>query len=180
MKASVFVATSFDGFIARSDGSIDWLNESNRLVPEGEDCGFGDFMETVDALIMGRKTFEQVLTFGDWVYGETPVIVMSHNAVEIPEHLKATVSYSSERPSDFLNRLESLGMNHVYIDGGMTIQSFLREGIIDEVCITRIPIVIGEGVPLFKQTERDIHLIHQATNVFDFGFVQTTYKIEKK
>ncbi len=180
MKASVFVATSLDGYIARSDGSIDWLNESNSLVPEGEDCGFNDFMETVDALIMGRKTFEQVLTFGDWAYGETPVIVMSHNAVVIPKHLTATVSYSSELPSDLLNRLESLGMNHVYVDGGTTIQSFLEEGLIDDVCITRIPIVIGEGIALFKKTDTDIHLIHLTTTAYDFGFVQTTYKIEKK
>ena len=78
ITASVYIATSLDGFIARRDGSIDWLNEASAIVPEGEDCGFQEFMDTVDTLIMGRKTFEQVLSFGEWSYGKTPVVVLSH------------------------------------------------------------------------------------------------------
>jgi len=87
MKTSVYVGASLDGFIARCDGSMDWLNEAQSLVPEGEDCGYKAFMASVDTLIMGRKTFEQVLTFGPWHYGDTPVVVLSHNPVTIPSHL---------------------------------------------------------------------------------------------
>ena len=98
MKASVYIGTSLDGFIARRDGSIDWLNEAQGLVPEGEDCGYHAFMDSVDTLIMGRKTFEQVITFGPWHYGDTPVVVLSHNPVTIPPELPDIVSCSSESP----------------------------------------------------------------------------------
>ncbi len=177
MKASVYIATSLDGFIARRDGSIDWLNEANALVPEGEDCGFKAFMDSVDALIMGRKTFEQVLTFGEWPYGDTPVVVLSHNAVEIPSHLTGTVSCSSDSPQTLLESLSATGVKHVYVDGGATIHGFLAESLIDEVTITRIPIAIGEGIPLFGSMEKDIKLTHVSTISYDFGFVQSTYRI---
>jgi dihydrofolate reductase len=178
MKASVYIGTSLDGFIARRDGSIDWLNEAQSLVPEGEDCGFKAFMESVDALIMGRKTFEQVLTFGPWYYGETPVIVLSHNPMTIPSHLPSTVSHSSESPQVLLDRLSDQGVKHVYVDGGSTIQGFLAESLIDEITITRIPIVLGEGIPLFGPMERDLNLTHVSTKTYEFGFVQTMYKIK--
>ena len=179
MKVSVYVGTSLDGFIARPDGSIDWLNEANALVPEGEDCGFKVFMESVDALIMGRKTFEQVLSFGQWPYGDTPVVVLSHNAVEIPSHLPDTVSCSSDSPHALLERLSATGVEHVYVDGGATIHGFLAESLIDEITMTRIPIAIGDGIPLFGSIEEGIKLIHVSTIAYDFGFVQSTYRILK-
>jgi dihydrofolate reductase len=179
MKASVYIGTSLDGFIARRDGSIDWLNEAQGLVPEGEDCGYKAFMESVDVLIMGRKTFEQVLTFGPWYYGETPVIVLSHNPMTIPSHLPGTVSHSSESPQMLLDRLSDQGVKHVYVDGGSTIQGFLAESLIDDITITRIPIALGEGIPLFGPMERDLYLTHVSTKTYDFGFVQTTYQVIK-
>lgn len=179
MKASVYIATSLDGFIARRDGSIDWLNEAHGLVPEGEDCGFKSFMDSVDALIMGRKTFEQVLSFGQWPYGNTPLIVLSHNPVTIPSHLPDTVSCSSEAPPALLERLSTQGINHVYVDGGSTIQGFLVESLIDEITITRIPVAIGDGIPLFGSMSKDLKLSHVGTKTYDFGFIQTTYRIEK-
>jgi len=179
MKASVYVGTSLDGFIARRDGSIDWLNEAQNLVPEGEDCGYKAFMDSVDTLIMGRKTFEQVLTFGPWHYGDTPVVVLSHNPVKIPSHLPETVSHSSESPWALLERLSGQGVKHVYVDGGSTIQGFLSESLIDEITITSIPIALGDGIPLFGPMENDIKLAHVSTTAYDFGFVQTTYQIKK-
>jgi dihydrofolate reductase len=178
MKTSVYVGTSLDGFIARRDGSIDWLNEAQSLVPEGEDCGYKAFMDSVDALIMGRKTFEQVLTFGPWHYGDTPVVVLSHNPVPIPSHLPDTVSYSSESPGTLLERLSGQGVKHVYVDGGSTIQGFFAESLIDEITITRIPIVIGDGISLFAPMEKDITLTHLNTISYKFGFVQSTYAIK--
>jgi len=179
MKVSVYIATSLDGFIARCDGSIDWLNEAQVLVPEGEDCGFKTFMNSVDALVMGRKTFEQVLSFGEWPYGETPVVVLSHSQLEIPSHLLATVSSSSESPRTLLDRLSASGTEHVYVDGGNTIQGFLAASLIDEITITRIPVAIGDGIPLFGPMANDLKLIHTGTKIYDFGFVQTTYQIDK-
>lgn len=180
MKVSVYIATSPDGFIARRDGAIDWLNETNAVVPEGEDCGFMAFMDSVDTLIMGRKTYEQILSFGQWPYGDTPVVVLSHNSIEIPSHLSDTVSHSTESPAALLKLLAAHGVKHVYVDGGSTIQGFLAESLIDEITITRIPVVIGEGIPLFAPMPRDIKLIHLSTTAYEFGFVQSRYSVDKK
>jgi len=177
--ASVYIATSLDGFIAREDGGIDWLNDANKLIPEGEDCGFHDFMNTVDALVMGRKTFEQVLSFEQWAYGDTPVIVLSSNKIEIPEKLSQTVSWSSESPQELSDRFSKKGAKRLYIDGGVTIQRFLSEGLIKDLTITVIPIILGRGRPLFGDVKHDISLKHIASKVYDFGFVQSTYEVEE-
>lgn len=177
VRASVFVATSLDGYIARLDGSIDWLVQANAAVPNGEDCGYKAFMETVDALVMGRNTFEQVLTFGEWPYGDKKVVVLTRKGVAVPEALRQTVSTSSEAPVSLAERLSSAGLQHLYIDGGQTIQSFLRGGLIDELTITAIPILLGEGKPLFGSVRQDVHLAHVSTHAYPFGFVQSKYRV---
>ena len=144
-KCSVFIATSLDGFISRRDGSIDWLNEANAVVPEGEDCGYAQFMSSVDALVMGRNTFEQVLSFGAWPYGSTPVVVLSRQLKSLPGNVPATVTLSADDPATLVQRLSTEGLEHLYIDGGLTIQSFLSAGLIDEIIITTIPIILGAG-----------------------------------
>ena len=179
MKASVYVATSLDGFIARRDGSIDWLDEANGAVPEGEDCGFAAFMDSVDVLIMGRRTYEQVLSFGQWPYGQTPVVVLSHSPITVPPYLAATVSFCSESPRALLDRLAEEGAKHVYIDGGTTIHGFLQESAIDAITITSVPVVIGDGIPLFARMDKAIKLTHVNTTVYDFGFVQSTYRLNR-
>ena len=180
VKVSVYIATSLDGFIARADGNLDWLDEANAMVPEGEDCGFGAFMSSVDTLLMGRKTYEKVLSIGIWPYGDTPVVVLSRSQISFPDHLPSTVSHSSEQPTELLNRLAGEGVQHVYVDGGKTIHGYLLEGLIDEITITVIPVILGEGIPLFGLVKNDIHLTHIRTTVFDFGFVQSTYAVEKE
>jgi dihydrofolate reductase len=177
---SAFIATSLDGFIARNDGAIDWLNEANATVPDGEDCGFQAFMDSIDALIMGRKTYEQVLSFGEWPYGRTPVVVLSRNPISFPPGVPVTVTHSSEPPRDLLERLSNEGVEHVYVDGGTTIEGFLSEGLIDEITVTVIPIALGDGIPLFRSEGKDINLKHVRTTAFDFGFVQTTYSVKKE
>lgn len=179
IKSSVFIATSLDGFIARLDGNIDWLNEANAVVPEGEDCGYFEFMSSVDALVMGRNSFEKVLSFGDWAYGATKVVVLSRKGVAIPDKIKNTVSTSSEDPKSLVERLSSECMNHLYVDGGKTIQSFLSADLIDEITITTIPVLLGTGLPLFGPLKKDITLKHVSTNTYPFGFVQNRYCIEK-
>ena len=179
-KCSVFIATSLDGFISRKDGSIDWLNEANAVVPEGEDCGYAAFMSTVDALVMGRNTFEQVLSFdGKWPYGSTPVIVLSRQMKLLPDDMLDTVSLSADDPKKLVQRLSTKGLNHLYIDGGRTIQSFLSSSLIDEITITVIPILLGEGKPLFGPLSDDVELELVESKAFEFGFVQSKYRVIK-
>lgn len=176
-RCSVFVATSLDGFIARSDGNIDWLNEANAMVPAGEDCGFRVFMDAIDVLVMGRNTFEQVRTFADWPYGATPVVVMSHHEVILPPGLPPTCTVSNETPTGLVTRLAAQGARRLYIDGGLTIQSFLSAGLIDDITITTIPVLLGSGKRLFGPRPTDLSLAHERTVTYDFGFVQTRYRV---
>ncbi len=175
IRASVFIATSLDGFISRKDGSIDWLNEANQLVTKGEDCGYKVFSDSTDVMLMGRNTFDLVRTFDKWYYGDKRVVVLSSREVDIPVELQKTVSHSSEAPEVLLRRLEAEGYRHAYVDGGTTIQRFLRAGLIDELTITLIPVLLGEGRPLFGPLERDVKLKLVRTQAHDFGFVQVTY-----
>lgn len=179
MRVSVFVAASLDGFIARKDGKTDWLNEANATVPDGEDCGFQAFFDTVDTLIMGRKTYEQVLSFGQWAYGRTPVVVLSRNPIRFAADTPDTVTHSSTPPRRLIGELSDKGVKHIYVDGGATIQGFLSEGIVDEMIITTIPVALGSGIPLFSPMEKDIKMERLNTKVYDCGFVRTTYKVLK-
>lgn len=176
-KCSVFIATSLDGFIARDDGSIDWLNEANRSVTPGEDCGYGKFMADVDALVMGRNTFEQVLTFDSWPYGSTPVVVLSHREISLPKNLLQSVSVSSETPTALVALLTERGAKKIYVDGGLTIQSFFAAGLINDITITVIPILLGSGKSLFWPLKSDLHLAHEGTITFEFCFIQSRYRV---
>jgi len=180
MKISVYIATSLDGFIARTDGSLDWLDEANETASNDEDCGFQSFIETVDVLVMGRKTYEKVLSFGVWPYGSTRVIVLSSRPIEFPPEIPSTVANSSESPRVLYDRLSSEGVRHVYLDGGATIRGFLAEGLVDEITITLIPVLIGEGRPLFGPVKNDIALELIESRSFDFGFIQSKYSIQHR
>lgn len=174
---SVFVALSLDGFLARPDGGLDWLDEANLKIPRGEDCGYRTFFSSVDALVMGRKTIETVRAFPAWPYGEKPVVVRSRSLQVLPAGVPETVSLSSESPRDLLSRLGELGCRRLYVDGGQTIRAFLAEDLIDDLTITWIPIVLGRGIPLFGAEPRDRRLECVSTRTYRFGFVQTVYRL---
>jgi dihydrofolate reductase len=178
-RCSAFVAASLDGFIARNDGDLDWLDEANTAVPEDEDCGYREFIATVDAIIMGRKTFEKVLTFGEWPYGDLPVIVLTQRIMAESHTFPPSVSVSNESPEQVLQRLSALGHQHIYVDGGTTIGSFLALEAIDSVTVTFVPVLLGNGIPLFGPLPNDIRLKLDRSKTFDFGFVQLTYQVEK-
>ncbi|MBL4891714.1 MAG: dihydrofolate reductase [Rhizobiaceae bacterium] len=178
MNCSVFCATSLDGFIAGKNHTLDWLDEANTTVTKGEDCGYQAFMDSIDALVMGRNTFEKVLTFGNWPYANKPVIVLSSHTLDIPENIAKTVSHSSKTPKELCARLEEEGYKRLYIDGGITIQRFLAAGLIDDLTITLIPMILGGGIPLFGDLENNVQIKHTKTKTFDFGFVQLTYEIK--
>jgi len=171
MKASVFIATSLDGFIARLDGAIDWLPDA----PEPH--GYEEFMASVDALVIGRGTYEVVLSFGGWFYGTKPVIVLSSTMSELKVPDGAVCELMAGDPQEIVTRLAERGMNHLYIDGGVTIQRFLRAGLIDRMIITRIPVLLGSGLPLFGPLAHDVRLEHVATRAYPSGIVQSEYTI---
>lgn len=177
-KLSVFIATSLDGYIAREDGSIDWLMDANQLARPGEDCGYKAFIATVDLLIMGRHSFEKVLSFEEWPYGELPVLVLSSSPIDIPEHLKSIVSVANKKPHEVYQELEKMNVKHAYLDGGITIQHFLNAGLVNEITMTMIPTLIGSGRRLFGELEQDIKLHHIATTTYTGGFVQVKYELK--
>ncbi len=134
-------------------------------------------MDSVDVLVMGRKTYEKVRSFGEWPYGSKPVVVLSSGSVNIPDDLNGTVESMYASPSELVDNLAARGIRHAYIDGGQTIQGFLREGLIQQITITTIPVLIGGGIPLFGPLNGDIKLRHIATLQFPNGFVQSKYEI---
>lgn len=176
-KSSVFIAASVDGYIARADGNLDWLDRANRRVPAGEDCGYGAFIATIDTIVMGRSTFEKALSFDTWPYEGMPVIVLSRRGVTIPTALGAAVTASAGSPRVLVERLGQGGARSLYVDGGQTIQSFLRAGLIDEITITTIPVLLGGGRTLFGGLARAVELELLGTKRFEFGFLQYTYRV---
>jgi dihydrofolate reductase len=171
VKASVFIGTSVDGFIARASGDLDFLPPGG-----GEPHGYDEFMATVDALVIGRKTFETVLTFDAWPYGDKPVFVLSTRPLA-PAPLGAVVERMAGAPADIVSQLAARGIRHIYVDGGITIQRFLQAGLIQRLVITRVPVLIGTGVPLFGALQRDIPLTHIATQQYASGLVQSEYVV---
>jgi dihydrofolate reductase len=171
MKASVFIATSMDGCIAREDGGLDWLPANC------EPHGYEEFMASVDAVVIGRKTFEVVLGFGGWAYGTKPVVVLSNTMIAVKVPADAVCDLMRGTPQEIVAQLEQRGMQHIYVDGGETIQGFLRAGLIQRLIITRIPVLLGRGIPLFGPLERDIRLEHVATRTYPSGLVQSEYTV---
>jgi dihydrofolate reductase len=169
--ASVFVGISLDGFIARLDGRFDFLKSA-----EGGPHGYEEFMATVDALLIGRGTYEVVLGMGGWFYGKKPVFVLSTRPVA-PAPKEAIVERMSGEPREITAQLDARGIRHVYVDGGLTVQSFLEAGLIDRLIINRVPVLIGSGIPLFGPLSRDIPLRHIATRTLKGGGVQSEYHI---
>jgi dihydrofolate reductase len=171
VQASVFIGTSVDGFIARTNGELDFLPPGG-----GEPHGYEEFMDTVDALVIGRKTFETVLAFDTWPYGAKPVFVLSTRQLAHAP-VGAVVEHMSGDPAEIASRLDARGIRHVYVDGGVTIQRFLRAGLIQRLIITRVPVLIGDGVPLFGTLPHDIQLRHIATRHYPSGLVQSEYHV---
>src|SRR5512137_2556459 len=172
MIASVFIGTSVDGFIARPNDDLDFLPPGG-----GEPHGYNEFIASVDAIVIGRKTFEKVLTLGPWPYGEKRVVVLSSRPLDFSAAVGGVVEQMSGSPAEIVSQLAARGLHHLYIDGGITIQRFLREGLIQRLVITRVPVLIGQGVPLFGALPHDIRLQHVATRHYSSGLVQSEYQI---
>ncbi len=177
MKTYVYIAQSLDGFIADKNGDLDWLNEIQN--PDKDDFGFSEFIESLDAIVMGRKTFEKVLTFGMWPYTK-PVYVISSNLKNLPLGYSDKAEILNLNPSETLQELQKKGMNNLYIDGGNLIQSFLSEDLIDELIITTIPILLGGGISLFGELKKTLRFkLHKSEVLLD-ALIKSYYFREGK
>ena len=172
MITSVFVGASVDGFIARLDDGLDFLPEGG-----GEPHGYDEFIASVDVIVIGRKTFEKVLTLGPWHYGSKRVVVLSSRPVDLSAAVGGVVEQMAGSPADIVSRLAESGARHAYVDGGITIQGFLRAGLIQRLIVTRVPVLIGEGIPLFGTLPKDIPLRHVQTQTYAGGLVKTEYQV---
>jgi len=172
MNVSVFVGVSVDGFIARPNHGLDWLP-----VGGGEPHGYEEFMATIDALVIGRKTYEKVLTFDSWPYASKRVVVLSSKPLDLSKAVGGVVEQMAGSPGEVVTQLAASGASNLYVDGGITIQGFLYAGLVQRLIITRVPVLIGSGIPLFGTLPADVHLSHVATRHFPSGLVQSEYLV---
>lgn len=177
MKNSIYIATTIDGYIASSDGGLDWL--MNIPNPDNSDYGFNNFMSTVDAIVMGKNTFEKVLSFGEWPYSKR-VFVLSNTLKKIPEHLSNKSEIVHGTIPDILSNLNNRSFSNLYIDGGKTIQSFLKLDLIDEMIITRVSVLLGEGIPLFSSLDKFANFKVLKTEKLNNSLVKIHYIRDQK
>ncbi len=172
--AYVYIATSLDAFIARKNGNIDWLSE---VEVADEDYGYQEFMNSMDVLVMGRNTYEKVIAFDDWPYSGKNVVVLSHRTLNISHNHQQRIEVKSCSPIELRSWASSEGYKKIYVDGGYTISSFLNDGLVKEITISTIPILLGEGIPLFSEIKNEIQLCHLKTKTYASGVVKTTYRV---
>ncbi|MDJ0747135.1 MAG: dihydrofolate reductase family protein [Xenococcaceae cyanobacterium MO_167.B27] len=176
MTNYVYIATSLDGFIATSNGGLDWLYEFPN--PEQSDFGYGEFMSSIDAIVMGRNTFQKVLTFDKWSY-DKPVFILSNTLTQLPENIIDKAEIVSGNIQKLVNQLNQRGYNNLYVDGGSVIQSFLQKDLIDEMIITRVPILLGNGFSLFGKLDQHLKFRHQKTEIYNNTQVKSYYIRER-
>ena len=171
MKLSVFVGTSLDGFIARRNGDYDFLPADG-----GEPHGYDEFIASVDTILIGRNTFEVVLKFSSWPYAGKRVVVLSHRPLDLSKATGPAEQMTGE-PAHIVSQLAATGAKHVYVDGGITVQEFLSAGLIHNITITRVPVLIGDGIPLFSSLPHDVQLRHLGTRQYTSGLVTSEYEV---
>ena len=176
MKTIVYIGTSLDGFIARKNGDIDWLTQFANVEAIR---AYEEFMNRIDAIVIGRGTFEKVLTFSSWPY-DKKVFVLSDSIKQIPDTLRAKVMLLSMKPEELLSYLSSIGFSSIYVDGGKVIQDFLKKDMIDEMIIAQAPILIGSGIPLFNYIDTDLQFKHLRTALQSNGLIRSYYERERK
>ncbi|HYM95100.1 MAG TPA: dihydrofolate reductase family protein [Chitinophagaceae bacterium] len=176
MKTTVYIGTSLDGFIARKDGDIDWLTQ---FANDEAIHAYEEFISRIDAIVIGRGTFEKVLTFPSWPY-EQKAFLLSSSIKQVPDNLREKITLLSMKPKELLNYLSSNRLSRIYVDGGKVIQEFLKEDLIDELIISKVPILIGSGIPLFDYLDTDLQFKHIQTQVSSNGLVRSYYERQRK
>jgi dihydrofolate reductase len=172
MKIRVFIGTSLDGYIAKEDGNIEWLEQfaTGEVVQS-----YKEFIGLIDAVVIGRGTFEKVLSFPQWPY-QRKVFLLSNSITKIPESLTDKVTIVSMPPKSLLQYLDRKGFENIYIDGGKVIQAFLKEDLVDELIISKAPVLLGGGIPLFGFLAQHLEFKHLQTVVYDNGLVRSYYE----
>jgi dihydrofolate reductase len=173
-QCSVYIAVSVDGFIARPDGGLDWLAEVER---PGEDYGYKIFFDTVDALVVGRKTYDVVLGFEKWPYEDKRCVVVTHAATPASPPGRHGETFYSGPPERLLDLLAAEGVRRIYVDGGVLIRGFLAADLIDDVTLSVIPVLLGAGIPLFGGVEQRMKLV--SSRSFPSGLVQLCYNVDR-
>lgn len=167
-RCSVFIAVSLDGFIARPDGTFDFLS----IVEEpGQDYGFAEFFGSVDALVIGRNTYETALGFDEWPYAGKRCIVLTHR--EAPS--QHGEQFFAGEPTALVEQLALVGAQRLYVDGGAVIRDFLANGLIDDMTLSIIPTLLGAGIPLFGDGVPEQRLVLESSQAFGSGLVQLRY-----
>lgn len=166
---SVFIASSLDGFIARSDGSLDWLE---AVQTEDEDYNYQAFFDSVDTLLMGRKTYDVALTFETWPFASKRCLVLTQR----PKGAKHNEEFISGQPQELLERLGAQGVKRIYLDGGSVIRQFLEMGLVDELTLSVVPVLLGDGIPLFMAGGREQRLILDSSRSWPTGLAQLRYR----
>jgi len=174
MPNIVFISTSLDGYIADKDGGLDWLQSIPN--PDNLDCGWVDIIDRIDAVVMGRKTFAVSIVIG---HIASPYFVLSNSMKSIPDEYEEKAEPIKGSLSEVIEAIHQKGYKHLYIDGGVTIQCFLKEDLIDEMIITCIPILLGGGIPLFGELPKPMEFEHVKTEVFLNAMVQNHYRRKK-
>lgn len=170
----VFIATSLDGYIADRDGGLGWLSEGAN--PDEGDFGYAAFMAGIDAIVMGRTTYETLRGFDiGWPY-EKPVIVLSRSLKTLPADLSGKAELASGAPAAITRDLNARGLRRLYIDGGRVVQDFLAADCIDRMIVTRVPVLLGGGTPLFGALPHPLRFSHVDTQAMARGLVQSTYE----
>ena len=177
----VFIATSLDGFIARPDGSLDWLMQRHAAAPSGEDFGYAAFMARIDALVMGRRTFESIMDFDPWPYAGKRVHVVTRDAGwTVPVPLADQAQAHAGGPIPLLRRLHGEGVQRVYADGGELIRHLLAEDAVDAMTLTTIPVLLGQGRPLWGPLPADLDWRLGDVRHWDCGFVQCRWERDRR
>ena len=176
MKCSAFIATSLDGYIATNDGQVDWLHSAGNGSKDGGDLGFGAFIDKVDCMLMGRKTFDTIaamnLTEEQWPYKETAIWVLSSTLTQRPASIPVDVNFTSDDLPELLDNLQAKGYQHLYADGGSVITQLIELKRLDDLCITMAPILLGSGIKLFGHLSTPINLSQASATAFKSDFVQ--------
>lgn len=188
MKCSVYIATSADGYIATPDGGVEWLDTAaNPESGEREhfgDGGFANYLDSIDCMVMGRNTMEKVAGFNlspeQWPYGNLPVFVLSKSIKELPENLPESVTLFAGDIPGLVDQLERQGHKHAYVDGGALISSFLQLGLINELCVSQAPVILGDGLPLFGKIKKTLRLSDAKATAFSNDFIQWRYTVSKR
>lgn len=176
MRTFIYIAQSIDGYIADKNGNLDWLNDISN--PDNSDFGFSKFMGNIDAIVMGRNTFDKVQSFGVWPYTKM-VYVISSSLNKLPIEYSNKAQILRLTPAQIIAKLNREGIENLYIDGGGLIQSFLSEDLIDELIITSIPVILGDGVPLFNKLNNQLKFKHVSTVVLIGSLVKSHYIRQK-